>query len=185
MWAVAPKCSPVCKQQGPPREITNAQPAGDKEASCNHWKQDKAAASSIKQQHGQPAAAKQKQAAACNSYTACRNNLLLQASYVCQQEERHSLAAVPALAAKQKIPPGLPKLYVSGPQIFNKDGPRSGAGKWAQNLGHTPGCCYKFKQSQCFGHENRARKRAQHRDRVFHKNGTWNCQETQTWTAHP
>ena len=55
--------APECKQQDPPREITSVQPASDKEASGNDRKQGKAAASSIKKQHGQPAAAKLQQAA--------------------------------------------------------------------------------------------------------------------------
>ena len=114
-----------------------------------------------------------------------KSKLLLLAGCMCQQEERHWLAAVAHTCGEAKIPLELAKLYVSGPLIFNKNGPRIVAGKWAQNLGHTPGCCCKFRQGPCFGHETVARKRAHNRDRVLCKNTNLEPPKTQTWTAHP
>jgi hypothetical protein len=93
--------------------------------------------------------------------------ILLRAGCVCQQEERHWLAAVAHTWHQAKIPSELAKIHVSGPQILNKNGPRIVAGKWAQNLAHTPGCCFKFREGPVFGHEIVANKWAQNPDRVF------------------
>ena len=56
-----------------------------------------------------------------------------------------------------------------GPQMLNKISPRIVAETRAQNLGHIPGCCFKFRQSPTFGHEIVANKWAQNPDRVVCK----------------
>ena len=110
--------------------------------------------------------------------------ILLRAGCVCQQEERHWLAAAAHTWHQAKIPSELAKIHVSGPQILNKDGPRIVAGKWAQNLAHTPGCCFKFREGPVFGHEIVAKKWDQNPDRVFEQN-TNSEPRTWTWTGPP
>ena len=104
----------------------------------------------------------------------------MRAGCVCQPEKRHWLAAAAHTCRPATIPPELAKIHVSGPQILNKTGLRIVAGKWAQNLAHTPGCCFKFREGPVFGHEIVANKWAQNPDRVVCKKDEKS--EPQTWT---
>ena len=111
--------------------------------------------------------------------------ILMQAGCVCQQEGRYWLAAVAHTCHRAKIPAELAKLYVSGPQILNKNGPRIVAGKWAQNLGHTPGFCFKFKQGPFLGHEIVAKKWAHNLDRLLTKNKPRTTNLDVDWPTRP
>ena len=98
----------------------------------------------------------------------------MRAGCVCQPEKRHWLAAAAHTCRPATIPPELAKIHVSGPQILNKTGLRIVAGKWAQNLAHTPGCCFKFREGPVFGHEIVAKKGRKIRTAFFNKNQTQN-----------
>ena len=63
------------------------------------------------------------------------------------------MAAVALSCHLAKMTSERAKLCVSGPQILNKNGPRIVAGKWAQNLAHTPDCCFKLREGPVFGHD--------------------------------
>ena len=73
------------------------------------------------------------------------------------------------LCHRAERPSGLTKKHLGAPEISSKNGRRFVAGKWAQNLGHTPGFSFKFGQGPVFGHEIVAKKWAQNPDRVFVK----------------
>jgi hypothetical protein len=108
----------------------------------------------------------------------------VRAGCVCQPEKRHWLAAAAHTCRPATIPPELAKIHVSGPQILNKIGLRIVAGKWAQNLAPTPGCCFKFREGPVFGHEIVAKKWAQNPDRIFQQQ-TPSEPRAWTWTGPP